>query len=60
MPVFSSKQTVSRKSRGMTIKDQFDEWDDLLDTVYFDEKTGILMQSVTVAGGDVEQVPYVE
>lgn len=50
----------ARKSRGMTIKDQFDEWDDLLDTVYFDEKTGILMQSVTVAGGDVEQVPYEE
>lgn len=50
----------SRKSRGMRIEDQFDEWDELLDTIYVDPITGILMQSVTVAGGDVEQAPYVE
>ena len=48
----------TRKARGMRIEDQFDEWDDLLESIYIDEKTGILMQSVTVAGGDVEQVPY--
>ena len=49
-----------RREKGMTIVDQFDEWDDLLDTVYWDEELGMLMQSVTVQGGDVEQIPYVE
>lgn len=24
---------------------------------FFDEETGMMMQSVTVAGGDVEQIP---
>jgi len=50
----------TRKTRGLKIEDQFDEWDELLETIYIDPVTGILMQSVTVAGGDVEQVPYVE
>ena len=49
-----------RKEKNMTIVDQFEEWDDLLDTVYWDEERGMLMQSVTVQGGDVEQIPYVE
>lgn len=49
-----------RKEKNMTIVDQFDEWDDLLDTIYWDEELGMLMQSVTVQGGDVEQIPYVE
>jgi prophage antirepressor-like protein len=49
-----------RKERNMDIVDQFDEWDDLLDTVYWDEELGMLMQSVTVQGGDVDQIPYVE
>lgn len=49
-----------RKSRSYDILQQFDEWDDELDTLYIDEETGILMQSVTVAGGDVEQIPYEE
>lgn len=47
-----------RKSRDMNIVEQFDEWDHELDTLYFDEVTGILMRSVTVQGGDVIQVPY--
>ena len=47
-----------RRARGLDIMQQFDEWDHELDTLYFDEETGILMQSVTVQGGDVEQVPY--
>lgn len=47
-----------RRSRGLDIIAQFDEWDHELDTLYFDEETGILMQSVTVQGGDVEQVIY--
>lgn len=48
----------TRKQRGLNIMAKFDEWDHELDTLYIDEETGILMQSVTVAGGDVEQVPY--
>ena len=48
-----------RKSRNMDILSQFDEWDHELDGIYIDEETGILMQSITVQGGDVEQVPYV-
>ena len=34
------------------------EFDPYLDNVFFDEVTGMLMQGVTVAGGDVEVVPY--
>lgn len=29
-----------------------------MDNIYFDEETGQLMQSVTVPGGDVIQIPY--
>lgn len=47
-----------RRSRDMTVVDQFDEWDHALDDIYFDEEIGMLMQSVTVQGGDVIQVPY--
>lgn len=47
-----------RKGRGLNITEQFDEWDHKLDSLYFDEETGRMMQSVTVAGGDVIQVPY--
>lgn len=47
-----------RKSRNLNVVEQFDEWDDLLETLYVDEETNMLMQSVTVQGGDVEQVPY--
>lgn len=49
-----------RKSRGQNIVEQFNDWNRLSDTLYFDEETGVMMQSVTVAGGDVEQIPYVE
>lgn len=49
-----------RRRRNLSIVEQFDEWDDLLDTLYIDEETGVLMQSVTVPGGDVEQMPYEE
>ena len=47
-----------RRQRGLDIIAQFDMWDEALDALYFDEDTGILMQSVTVQGGDVEQRPY--
>lgn len=49
-----------RKERSMDILQQFEQWDDRLDTLFIDPDTGVLMQSVTVAGGDVEQVPYKE
>lgn len=47
-----------RVDRDMDISEQFEEWDHELDGIYFDEETGMLMQSVTIAGGDVEQVPF--
>lgn len=58
--VVHTQLVAMRKEKGMTVVDQFDEWDDLLDTIYWDEELGMLMQSVTVQGGDVEQVPYIE
>lgn len=48
-----------RKQRGLNIIEQFDEWDYLAESVYYDEERGCLMRSVTVQGGDVEQLPYV-
>ena len=42
----------------MTEPDVQDRIDFILDTLYWDDKTGKLMQSVTVQGGDVEQVPF--
>lgn len=37
-----------------------EEIDQLLDDIFYDEETGKVMMSVTVAGGDVEQVPIEE
>ena len=42
----------------MTDKDIQDKIDDILDTLYWDEEKNMLMRSVTVQGGDVEQVPF--
>ena len=42
----------------MTDPDIQDRIDDILDTLFWDDETGRLMQSVTVAGGDVDQVPF--
>lgn len=47
-----------RRSQGKNVAEKFDEWNDLADNIYFDEERGCLMRSVTVQGGDVEQVPY--
>lgn len=44
----------------MTDPDIQDEIDDILDTLFYDEETGRLMQSITVRGGDVEQIPFEE
>ena len=42
----------------MTDPDIQDSIDNILDTLFWDEETGRLMQSVTVQGGDVEQIPF--
>ena len=42
----------------MTNKEVQDKIDDILDTLFVDPNTGILMQSITVQGGDVEQIPF--
>lgn len=34
------------------------EIDDILDTLFWDDEKKVLMQSVTVQGGDVDQVPF--
>jgi len=47
-----------RKSRGKNVVEQFEDWDHELDTLFIDPETGIMMQSVTIQGGDVIQIPY--
>lgn len=42
----------------MTEPEIQDEIDNILDTLYWDEEKKCVMQSVTVQGGDVEQVPF--
>ena len=42
----------------MTNPDIQEDIDHILDTLFYDPETGKLMQSVTVAGGDVEQVVF--
>lgn len=41
----------------MTEPEIQEDIDHMLDDIFYDEETGMLMQSVTVAGGDVEQIP---
>ena len=42
----------------MTEPDTQDKIDWILDSIYYDEETGLVMQSVTVPGGDVDQIPF--
>lgn len=42
----------------MTDPEVQNQIDDILDSLYFDADLGIWMRSVTVVGGDVEQVPF--
>ena len=44
----------------MTDPDVQEEIDHMLDNLFYDEETGKLMQSVTVEGGDIIQVPFEE
>lgn len=58
--IVHSNLVMMRRNNKLTIDGQFEEWDAMLDDLYIDPETGILMQSVTVRGGDVEQIPYEE
>ena len=42
----------------MTEPEVQDDIDHILDTLYWDEEKKMVMQSVTVQGGDVEQIPF--
>ena len=42
----------------MTEPDIQEQIDWILDSIYWDEEKKCVMQSVTVAGGDVEQIPF--
>lgn len=42
----------------MTDPEVQNQIDNILDSLYFDADRGIWMRSVTVPGGDVEQVPF--
>lgn len=42
----------------MTEPDVQDQIDCILDSLYYDDEKKCIMQSVTVQGGDVEQVPF--
>ena len=42
----------------MTDEDIQEDIDNILDTLYWDDEKKMVMQSVTVQGGDVEQVPF--
>ena len=42
----------------MTEPDIQEKIDDVLDTIFYDPDTGVLMQSVTTLGGDVDQVVF--
>ena len=42
----------------MTEPDTQDKIDWILDSLYYDEEIGLVMQSVTVPGGDVDQIPF--
>jgi len=58
--IIHSNLVMMRRNNKLTIDGQFEEWDAMLDDLYIDPETGVLMQSVTVRGGDVEQIPYKE
>lgn len=47
-----------RNSQDRDIVEQFDIWDERMNSVYIDPETGIMMESITVQGGDVIQVEF--
>ena len=58
--VIHSNLIMLRKQNQLTIEGQFEEWDSMAEDIFIDPETGYLMQINTIAGGDVEIVPYKE
>lgn len=58
--IVHSNLIMMRREHKLTIEGQFDEWNAMADTLFIDPETGILMESVTLPGGDVDQIPYKE
>ena len=58
--VIHSNLIMLRKQNQLTIEGQFAEWDTMAEDIFIDPETGELMQINTIAGGDVEIVPYKE
>ncbi len=58
--VIHSNLIMLRKQNQLTIEGQFAEWDAMAEDIFIDPETGDLMQINTIAGGDVEIVPYKE
>lgn len=56
--VINNELIAMRKTRNLDILAKFEEWGHELDNIYFDEETGIMMESINVPGGDVEQVIF--
>ena len=56
--VINQQLIDARRARNYDILQQFDEWNSLADVIYFDDETGKIMQSVTLPGGDVDQVVF--
>lgn len=46
------------ESLRMTDKDIQEDIDHILDTIFWDEEKQCLMQSITVRGGDTDQIPF--
>lgn len=40
-----------RRDKNTNVIEKFEEWDNALDSIYWDEETGELMQAITVRGG---------
>ena len=56
--IIHSQLIRMRRAMKYDISDQFDDWNNQLDDLYYDEEKDLLMMSVTLPGGDVEQIPY--
>lgn len=56
--VVHSKLILLRREKEMDVVEQFDEWHTELDDLYICEETGRLMRTITLAGGDTDQIPY--
>jgi len=58
--IVHSNLIMMRKNNKLTIDGQFEEWDAIADNLFIDPETGILMEFITVQGGDVDVRPYEE